>query len=104
MSQNFKTIDLQPQPEKPMGAHLRDGDSKDIISEQPSSRKMSMQAEPQVSMRGGGVIGDWYVARHSQLSISDVGERAASSPTPSPASHAAELRFQSSIAPHLRPG
>ena len=88
MSQNFKTIDLQPQPEKPMGAHLRDGDSKDIISEQPvcehcfpkqpsvsvltwrlqSSRKMSMQAEPQVSMRGGGVIGDWYVARHSQLS------------------------------------
>lgn len=27
-----------------------------------------MQAEPQVSMRGGGVIGDWYVARHSQLS------------------------------------
>lgn len=58
MSQNFKTIDLQPKPEKPMGAHLRAGDSKDIISEQPSSRKMSMQAEPQVSMRGGGVIGD----------------------------------------------
>lgn len=63
-----------------MGAYLRDGSSKDVISEQPvcqyypflpfllvspltsgtqSSSKMSMDAEPQLSMRGGGVIGDW---------------------------------------------
>ncbi|CAF9941315.1 hypothetical protein IMSHALPRED_002520 [Imshaugia aleurites] len=59
MSQNFKTIDLQPQPEKPMGAHLHNASSQEIVSQQPSSSKMSMQAEPQVSMRGGGVIGDW---------------------------------------------
>ena len=79
-SQNFQTVDLQPQPEKPMGAHLQDASSKGIISEQPvcqhgipcqpfvsplissrlqNSSKMSMQAEPQLSMRGGGVIGDW---------------------------------------------
>lgn len=35
MSQNFKTVDIQPEPEKPMGAHLRDGSAQDIISEQP---------------------------------------------------------------------
>ena len=33
-------------------------DLADTMSVQSSS-KMSMQAEPQVSMRGGGVIGDW---------------------------------------------
>ena len=35
MSQNFNTIDLQPQTPKPMEAHLNDGSRKDIISEQP---------------------------------------------------------------------
>lgn len=35
MSQNFKTVDIQPEPEKPMGAHLRDASVQDIISEQP---------------------------------------------------------------------
>ncbi len=35
MSQNFSTIDLQPQPEKPMGAHLSDASSQHIVSEQP---------------------------------------------------------------------
>ena len=35
MSQNFNTIDLQPQTPKPMDAHLTDGSRKDIISEQP---------------------------------------------------------------------
>ena len=89
MSNTSQLIDLPPQPEKPMSAHLRDGSSQDIVSEQPvrqystrhnpfppchsfgcttadplphlpqSSKNMSMRAEPQLSLRGGGVIGDW---------------------------------------------
>ena len=40
MSQNFKTVDLQPQPEKPMGAHLRDASAQGIIPEQPVGQRL----------------------------------------------------------------
>jgi len=58
---------MQPQTylQQPKPAHLSTS-SQDIVSEQPIASKHSMElarptmttAEPKVSMRGGGVIGD----------------------------------------------
>jgi len=85
MSQTFQTIDLEPQPQKPMVAHLHDSSQQTSSAQQvcfnerhpqdlrivlltqklqPSARN-PINAEPQVSMRGGGIIGDAYVTTTS---------------------------------------
>jgi len=87
MSQTFQTIDLEPQPQKPMVAHLHDSSQQTSSAQQvcfnerhpqdlrivlltqklqPSARN-PINAEPQVSMRGGGIIGDAYVTTTSNI-------------------------------------
>lgn len=87
MAQSTGTVDSQPQMQKPMIAHLREESSELVdvnekqvggyISRNDASyanadrdpqlqtcAKTDTEAEPTLWMRGGGVIGDWYVSCH----------------------------------------
>jgi len=93
MAQSTGTVDSQPQMQKPMLAHLREDSSErvdvnekqvgDYISRNNASyadadrdpqpqtcAKTDTEAEPTLWMRGGGVIGDWYVLYHLLLILS----------------------------------